>query len=139
MNVEYVKNVQFWILYRIPLITQFRAKVDFGPFGNELFISVHLWLSTVENIPILRRIIKVNNMNAQITFLTSFFDTLCSYEQGWLHEEGQLPTSYYLHRKKKRKKVQRKKRRNGRRKRKKKKREKEEKMKRQIRRRERSL
>ena len=32
------QNVQFWILYRIPPITQFRPKVDLGPFGNERFI-----------------------------------------------------------------------------------------------------
>ena len=32
------QNVYFWILYCIPLITQFPPKVDLGPFGNELFI-----------------------------------------------------------------------------------------------------
>ena len=31
----------FWILYCIPLITQFQPKVDLGPFGNELFIYWH--------------------------------------------------------------------------------------------------
>ena len=31
------QNVQFWIRYRIPLIAQFRPKVDLCPFGTELF------------------------------------------------------------------------------------------------------
>ena len=34
------KNVQFWLLYRIVLITQFQPKVDLGPFGNELLMCL---------------------------------------------------------------------------------------------------
>ena len=37
------QNVYFWILHGILLTTQFRPKVDLGPFGNELFIW---WLLT---------------------------------------------------------------------------------------------
>ena len=42
-RTEYARNMKFvskcvvWIFYRILLITQFRPKVDLGPFGNELF------------------------------------------------------------------------------------------------------
>ena len=42
------QNVQFWILYCIPLITQFRPKVDLGPFGTELFTywdSPWIWIN----------------------------------------------------------------------------------------------
>ena len=37
-DMKFVSKYVVWILYCIPLITQFRPKVDLGPFGNELFI-----------------------------------------------------------------------------------------------------
>ena len=46
-DMKVVSNVYFWILYCIPLITQFRPKVDLGPFGNELFkykILTFMWI-----------------------------------------------------------------------------------------------
>ena len=37
-NVKLGHNVQFWILYCIPLIIQFWLKVGLDPFGTELFL-----------------------------------------------------------------------------------------------------
>ena len=40
---HFCQILQFWILYHIPPITQFRPKMDLGPSENELFVYIIIY------------------------------------------------------------------------------------------------
>ena len=113
------KNVQFWTLYRIS------SKSGFRPFWKwalylRTSLAIHSHVCGAHSYSSKDHKSEQHERTHYIYDFRKPFDTLCSNEQGWLHEEEQLPTFYYLQRKKE-KRSREKKGRNRRRKREKRK------------------